>query len=934
MKGFALLLLLLGIVGVNSYVPLRLQSHQPLKNKVLGTTGPAVSLHKLNARSYETGEGDLNKKATNKKKMETKSKSSKSRRREGSNVLRWKLYNIEVPLDKDPGKDDLEIHESLMKAIAKQLGTNKVAKLEGCGVEIVKKSFDGRWKKLGQPKFTYTVDINLATCKSPPHLNVRPKAGQIDALPLVGTDVPVAQLLNEYRKILSPLTSASSSSTPTPRVVIVGAGPAGLFGALALVAAGIKPVIIERGQPVETRGRSIGALFNRNILDPESNLCYGEGGAGTWSDGKLTTRIGKNSANVRWVLEELVRHGAPERILVDGKPHLGTDRLVRILKGLRAYLEDQGAVFKFESRVDGLVIEPTEAEAAAAAVVVVVGGGGDGSDSGKQKDVDEEGTIQQQQQQQHWESDESADICTTTTTAVKARRVVGVRLHEEVDSIPADYTLLSVGHSARKLYERLHQYGIKLTTKPIAAGFRVEHPQELINRIQYGDFGMLCARGKGPVPVADYRVTSDVFIPSSALEAAEASSSAAASSAAAAASGTSSSDSVANTPTTTRSKSKRSSGVRTCYSFCMCPGGQIVPTSVNPDELCINGMSFSKRQSQWANSALVVNVNPEDMHLPLPPAPSLQLAQQEAQEEAVVEEGAVEDGAGASRAASPETKDSEGEEGREEGEEGEKEGEMMVDHPLRGIYWQEAVERRAAVMGGGGLVAPVQRVTDFLAATATTPQEVAEAATLLSHPSATTTATAAGSSSSSNITSSYRLGVKEAPCHEIYPPFVTQALRRALLDFDRKMPGFVSPEAILHGVETRTSSPVQITREADSCESVSVAALYPAGEGAGYAGGIVSAAVDGLRCARGILRQMQSDLLLVPVVNNVGGGGEVDDGSPVDTKPITTATTATLPVAAGTAESNSNSALPGIPQSKSLKGFLIKKKLRRSKTVE
>lgn len=241
-----------------------------------------------------------------------------------------------------------------------------------------------------------------------------------------------------------------------------------------MIEAGIKPIIFERGKPVELRGKSIGALFNRKILDPESNLCYGEGGAGTWSDGKLTTRIGKNSEEVRSVLSSLVQHGAPERILVDGKPHLGTDRLVRILKALREYLCSRGAVFAFDTKIVDLIVDR--------------GAGG-------------------------------------------APSVVRGVIDSTGRKYTADKVILSVGHSARQLYEKLLFYGVQVEPKPFAAGFRIEHPQELINKIQFGSFGLLCEQGNGPVPVADYRLVAE---------------------------------------TTTAS-----GGPRSCYSFCMCPGGQI-----------------------------------------------------------------------------------------------------------------------------------------------------------------------------------------------------------------------------------------------------------------------------------------------------------------------------------------------------------------------
>ena len=456
---------------------------------------------------------------------------------------------------------------------------------------------------------------------------------------------------------------------------------------------------------MEIRGRDIGKLFHRKMLDPNSNLCYGIGGAGTWSDGKLTTRIGKNSDDVRSVLQTLVDHGANPRILIDGKPHIGTDGLVRVLKDVRKELTESGSEFKFSTIVTDVVIE--------------------------------------------------GDL------------VTGVQLASG-EFIPADIVVLAIGHSSRDLYEKLIKKGLVIEVKPIAAGFRVEHPQNLINKIQLGEFGSLCENGKGKVPVADYKLATEVIVDDA-----------------------------------------NNHGTRSVYSFCMCPGGQIVPTSVNPDELCVNGMSFSQRQSKWANSALVVNVNPSDMQ------------------------------------------------------------EVGGSSPFCGVLWQKTFERKAAIAGGGNLVAPVQRVTDFLEGKIHT--------------------------SSTPITSSYRMGVKEAACHEIYPAFITESkyidilpsthslllthsysltlthslllthsyslthslagIRKALHQFDRLMPGYITEEAILHGVETRTSSPVQITRTSDTLECLNIPNLYPAGEGAGYAGGIVSAAVDGLKIARKIVEK-------------------------------------------------------------------------------
>ena len=272
-----------------------------------------------------------------------------------SRTLALRLFSIEVPLSQDPGKDSIrEVHDILLEktdnklmqcsqgSVTPSLGLSKDQ------VEIVRKSFDGRIRtsRAGardtEPRFVYTVDVKL-TEKQSKLLRVKFQDGRIEKAPSTAAHTPIE-------------TSMSSSSHQLPKIVIVGAGPAGLFSAVVLASNGFKPIIIERGQPVELRGKDIGALFNRRILNGESNLCYGEGGAGTWSDGKLTTRIGKNSGEVRFVLQTLVDHGAPERILVDGKPHLGTDKLVVILRNLRKYLISQGAEFRFDTKVVDIVV--------------------------------------------------------------------------------------------------------------------------------------------------------------------------------------------------------------------------------------------------------------------------------------------------------------------------------------------------------------------------------------------------------------------------------------------------------------------------------------------------------------------------------------------------------------------------------------------------
>lgn len=381
----------------------------------------------------------------------------------------------------------------------------------------------------------------------------------------------------------------------------------------------------------------------------------------------MVTRIGRNSGSVQAVMKSLVYFGAPKNILLNGKPHLGTDRLIPLLRNIRQHLEMLGVNIKFGTRVDDLIEE--------------------------------------------------------------SGHVVGVKVSDSRDKsklsnqkLEFDATVLAVGHSARDVYQMLMSHNIPVVPKEFAVGLRIEHPQELINSIQYSGLANEVEKGRGKVPVADYKVAkyvNDMENPSSNSLAAS----------------------------------------RSCYSFCMCPGGQVVLTSTNPGELCINGMSFSRRSSKWANAALVVTVSTKDF------------------------------------------------------------SDLGFHGPLAGVEFQRELERRAGVMGGGNFVLPVQTATDFmdgrLRVTSVPP-------------------------------SSYRLGVKASNLHELFPGHVTEALQQSILAFDKELPGFLSSDALLHGVETRTSSPVQISRNPETYESTCLRGLYPVGEGAGYAGGIVSAAVDGM----------------------------------------------------------------------------------------
>ncbi|GER46971.1 D-amino acid dehydrogenase small subunit [Striga asiatica] len=622
----------------------------------------------------------------------------------------WRLFRLGVPVHEDPGKDFWSVSEALLREIAKVLEFPVSSMLPPEAFTVVRKSFDAR-KLQKEKKFVYTVDMDVDKLISLEPRTVEfvselePKAGFVEFLHHSSISGDLMNVIRNHRSIGEIDFSSEavhsnqftggyiSTSRRKPRVVVVGSGPSGLFASLVLAEAGADVTLVERGNAVEQRGRDIGALVVRRMLQLESNFCFGEvvfnikqeitqlsdpfkaiiehfssafkfkkGGAGTWSDGKLVTRIGRNNSSVLTVLKTLVHFGAPCSILVDGKPHLGTDRLIPLLRNFRRHLQELGVTIRFGTRVDDLL--------------------------------------------------------------VKGERVVGVKISDSGDSsksgchnLECDAVVLAVGHSARDTYQMLLSHNVDIVQKDFAVGLRIEHPQELINNIQYSELACEVQRGRGKVPVADYQVAER--IKASSVE-----------------------------PI-----------IRNCYSFCMCPGGQVVLTSTDQSELCINGMSFSRRSSRWANAALVVTVSSKDFEA------------------------------------------------------------LNLSGPLAGVGFQKAFEQKAALMGGGNFVVPVQTVTDFLENRL---------------------------SVSSLPQSSYRLGVKASNLHELFPTDITEALQSAISMFDEELPGFASSNALLHGVETRTSSPVQITRTRDTWESTSMKGLYPVGEGAGYAGGIVSAAVDGM----------------------------------------------------------------------------------------
>ncbi|MBA2664542.1 MAG: NAD(P)/FAD-dependent oxidoreductase [Bradymonadaceae bacterium] len=534
-------------------------------------------------------------------------------------------------LRRDFAEDESVLHERAAQMLG--VDPSEIAELE-----ILKRSLDARHR----PTFMYNVEVALE------------RAQALGALPAG------AQLAPEPGSLAPQRFEVKKRE----RVVVIGAGPAGLFCAHRLAESGVETILLDRGQPVEIRGKHVSALMHRGELDLDSNICFGEGGAGTWSDGKLYTRV--NDVRVRHVLETVVRLGGPAEILVAAKPHLGTDRLVALCKAFRAKLIEQGCTVRFGAFVRDFDVERSV--------------GGD--------------------------------------------RVRAVILRDG-ERIEADRFVLAVGHSARETYRWLAEHKVAMEAKPFAVGYRVEHRQELVNEIQYGRYA-----GEAQLPSADYRLAVNF------------------------------------------GKGEEHRGV---YSFCMCPGGQVVPSHTLAEGVCVNGMSHASRRGHWANSALVVSIKPKDF-------------------------------AGF----------------------GDIEGLNDYGGLLAGMAFQDEAERRAYKLGGGGFIAPAQRLTDFKL----------------------------GRKSKDLRKTTYKPGIAAADVAECYPEFVTNALRKALDGFERKMRGFVSEDALLIGVETRTSAPVQITRDDDSLQSRSLKGFYPCGEGAGYGGGIVSAAIDGLRVAERILNEL------------------------------------------------------------------------------
>ena len=446
---------------------------------------------------------------------------------------------------------------------------------------------------------------------------------------------------------------AQAPTGMTRRPIVIGTGPCGLFAALILAQMGFRPIVLDRGKAVRERTRDTWALWRRGVLNPESNVQFGEGGAGTFSDGKLYSQIKDPAYRGRKVLTEFVKAGAPPEILYVSKPHIGTFRLVTMVEAMRASIEALGGEYRFQSKVVDIEIDQADG----------------------------------------------------------ARQVRGVRL-ESGEFIAAEHVVLAVGHSARDTFEMLRDRDVHIEAKPFSIGFRIEHPQSLIDRSRYGT-----SAGDKILGAADYKLV------------------------------------------------HHCANGRSVYSFCMCPGGTVVAAASEPGQVVTNGMSQYSRNERNANAGIVVGITPED----------------------------------------------------------------YPGDALAGIAFQRHWEKQAFLAGGGTYAAPAQLVGDFLAG----------------RPS-----TALGS-----LLPSYRPGVTPTDLSTCLPDYAIAAIREALPAFDKQIPGFAMADAVLTGVETRTSAPIRIGRD-DSLQSLNTRGLFPAGEGAGYAGGILSAGVDGIRIAEAVALNM------------------------------------------------------------------------------
>ncbi len=522
--------------------------------------------------------------------------------------------------------------EALEEAILKRLNLKSQDFIRA---EVFKRSYDAR--KNVALAFIYTVDLSV---KNEEQL-LKQFANDIHVRPSPDT---------RYHFVAN---AAQVSAENFERPVVIGFGPCGIFAALLLAQMGFKPIVLERGKPVRERTQDTWGLWRKNVLHPESNVQFGEGGAGTFSDGKLYSQIKDPKFYGRKVINEFVKAGAPEEIRYVAKPHIGTFRLVGVVERMRQEIIELGGEIRFSQKVIGFDIRDDQ--------------------------------------------------------------IRGVKIEGHED-LPATHVVLALGHSARDTFEALHQVGVYMEAKPFSVGFRIEHPQSLIDKARLGPHA-----GNALIGAADYKLV------------------------------------------------HHAKNGRDVYSFCMCPGGTVVAATSEPNRVVTNGMSQYSRNERNANAGIVVGITPED----------------------------------------------------------------YPGGPLAGIEFQRALESKAYELGGSTYEAPGQLVGDFLAG---------KPSTVLG-----------------SVTPSYKPGVHLTDLADCLPPYAIEAIREAIPAFEKQIKGFSMKDAVLTGVETRTSSPLRITRGANF-QSLNIKGLYPAGEGAGYAGGILSAGVDGIKVAEAVALDYLSHL--------------------------------------------------------------------------
>jgi len=529
-----------------------------------------------------------------------------------------RITELKLPIDHP--------EEDLRPALLQRLGIDSDALLD---FTLFKRSYDAR-KKSSELCFIYTIDFE-----------VRDEAALLLRL---ADDRHVNPAPDVSYKVVG-----HAPQGLTERPVVVGFGPCGIFAGLLLAQMGFKPIILERGREVRQRTKDTWGLWRKNVLNPESNVQFGEGGAGTFSDGKLYSQIKDPKFHGRKVLHEFVKAGAPEEILYVSKPHIGTFRLTGVVETMREEIKALGGEVRFEQRVTDVLIE-------------------DG-------------------------------------------QLLGVEL-DGGERIESRHVIMALGHSARDTFRMLHARGVYMEAKPFSVGFRIEHPQSLIDRARLGKYA-----GHPKLGAADYKLV------------------------------------------------HHAKNGRSVYSFCMCPGGTVVAATSEPNRVVTNGMSQYSRNERNANSGIVVGITPED----------------------------------------------------------------YPGGPLAGIELQERLESHAYLLGGSTYEAPAQLVGDFIAGKT--------------------------SSELGSVEPSYKPGVKLVDLADALPAYAIEAIREALPAFDKQIKGFALHDAVLTGIETRTSAPLRITR-GETMQSLNVKGLFPAGEGAGYAGGILSAGVDGIRIAEALARDM------------------------------------------------------------------------------